>query len=83
MAQGEALPIDIRVLANLAERCHAYAKALHYKVWHSPYLWSEYCCTAVQQDHDADMLKSFVPGRGCEAHSRYPTLQSIIISPGK
>ncbi|CAN0155629.1 unnamed protein product, partial [Ectocarpus fasciculatus] len=27
----EALPIDIRLLSNLAERCHAYAKALHYK----------------------------------------------------
>ena len=30
--QGEALPIDIRMLADLAERCHDYAKALHYKV---------------------------------------------------
>ncbi|CAM9593323.1 unnamed protein product, partial [Ectocarpus sp. 12 AP-2014] len=29
--EGEALPIDIRLLSNLAERCHAYAKALHYK----------------------------------------------------
>lgn len=27
----EALPIDIRVLANLAMKCRAYAKALHYK----------------------------------------------------
>lgn len=27
----EALPIDIRVLGELAEKCHAYAKALHYK----------------------------------------------------
>ena len=27
----EALPIDIRVLADLAIRCRAYAKALHYK----------------------------------------------------
>lgn len=32
MLQGEALPIDIRVLAGLAQKCHAYAKALHYKV---------------------------------------------------
>lgn len=27
----EALPIDIRILAELAQKCHAYAKALHYK----------------------------------------------------
>ena len=27
----EALPIDIRVLADLAQKCRAYAKALHYK----------------------------------------------------
>ncbi|CAM9623049.1 unnamed protein product [Chrysoparadoxa australica] len=27
----EALPINIRVLADLAQNCHAYAKALHYK----------------------------------------------------
>ena len=27
----EALPIDIRQLGELAETCHAYAKALHYK----------------------------------------------------
>ena len=27
----EALPVDIRVLAELAQKCHAYAKALHYK----------------------------------------------------
>ena len=27
----EALPIDIRVLAELAQKCRAYAKALHYK----------------------------------------------------
>jgi FKBP12-rapamycin complex-associated protein len=27
----EALPIDIRVLAHLAHKCHAHAKALHYK----------------------------------------------------
>lgn len=27
----EALPIDIRILADLAQKCHAYAKALHYK----------------------------------------------------
>merc|ERR1712147_48751 len=27
----DALPIDIRVLANLATKCRAYAKALHYK----------------------------------------------------
>ena len=27
----EALPIDIRQLGELAEKCHAYAKALHYK----------------------------------------------------
>ena len=26
-----ALPIDIRTLGDLAERCHAFAKALHYK----------------------------------------------------
>ncbi|CAM9983693.1 unnamed protein product, partial [Phaeothamnion confervicola] len=26
-----SLPIDIRVLAELAQKCHAYAKALHYK----------------------------------------------------
>lgn len=32
LLQGEALPIDIRTLSDLAERCHAYAKALHYKV---------------------------------------------------
>lgn len=25
------LPIDIRTLGSLAEKCHAYAKALHYK----------------------------------------------------
>ena len=25
------LPIDIRTLGMLAEKCHAYAKALHYK----------------------------------------------------
>jgi FKBP12-rapamycin complex-associated protein len=25
------LPIDIRTLGQLAEKCHAYAKALHYK----------------------------------------------------
>lgn len=35
--QGEALPIDIRMLADLAERCHDYAKALHYKVRMSGY----------------------------------------------
>jgi FKBP12-rapamycin complex-associated protein len=28
----EALPIDIKILAELAQKCHAYAKALHYKV---------------------------------------------------
>ena len=28
---AEALPIDIRVLADLAHNCHAHAKALHYK----------------------------------------------------
>jgi len=28
----EALPIDIHILAELAQKCHAYAKALHYKV---------------------------------------------------
>ncbi|ETV93394.1 hypothetical protein, variant 2 [Aphanomyces invadans] len=27
----EALPIDIRELGELAQKCHAYAKALHYK----------------------------------------------------
>ena len=27
----KALPIDIRTLGSLAEKCHAYAKALHYK----------------------------------------------------
>jgi FKBP12-rapamycin complex-associated protein len=27
----KALPIDIRTLGGLAEKCHAYAKALHYK----------------------------------------------------
>jgi phosphatidylinositol kinase/protein kinase (PI-3 family) len=27
----EALPIDIRQLGEVAEKCHAYAKALHYK----------------------------------------------------
>ena len=27
----DALPIDIRTLGKLAEKCHAYAKALHYK----------------------------------------------------
>ncbi|KAM3569626.1 hypothetical protein VYU27_008290 [Nannochloropsis oceanica] len=27
----EALPIDIHILAELAQKCHAYAKALHYK----------------------------------------------------
>lgn len=27
----KALPIDIRTLAQYAQRCHAYAKALHYK----------------------------------------------------
>eukprot|EP00742_Colponemidia_sp_Colp-10_P007030 GILJ01007544.1.p1 GENE.GILJ01007544.1~~GILJ01007544.1.p1 ORF type:complete len:2402 (-),score=355.14 GILJ01007544.1:281-6541(-) len=27
----KALPIDIRTLGALAEKCHAYAKALHYK----------------------------------------------------
>ncbi len=27
----KALPIDIRTLGDLAERVHAYAKALHYK----------------------------------------------------
>ena len=34
LSQGEALPIDIRMLADMAERCHSYAKALHYKVLH-------------------------------------------------
>ena len=28
----EALPIDIHILAELAQKCHAYANALHYKV---------------------------------------------------
>jgi FKBP12-rapamycin complex-associated protein len=28
---AEALPIDIRTLADLAQTCHAHAKALHYK----------------------------------------------------
>lgn len=27
----KSLPIDIRTLANYAQKCHAYAKALHYK----------------------------------------------------
>ena len=29
--ESEALPVDIRVLADLALNCHAHAKALHYK----------------------------------------------------
>lgn len=28
---GHPLPIDVRVLGSVAEKCHAYAKALHYK----------------------------------------------------
>lgn len=32
MEQDEKpLPIDIKTLGQLAEKCHAYAKALHYK----------------------------------------------------
>jgi hypothetical protein len=31
-ASAQPLPIDIRTLGLLAEKCHAYAKALHYKV---------------------------------------------------
>jgi serine/threonine-protein kinase mTOR len=27
----ETLPIDIKILADVAQKCHAYAKALHYK----------------------------------------------------
>ena len=27
------LPLDTRTLGALAEKCHAFAKALHYKVW--------------------------------------------------
>jgi len=28
----KALPIDIKTLATLASKCHAYAKALYYRV---------------------------------------------------
>lgn len=41
--QGETLPIDIRMLADLAEKCHAYAKALHYKVRSATHGSHKYC----------------------------------------